>query len=131
MSLSLYQKNNFVHYNEDANEKQAFPSTYLLFDDVITKEPNILVKNIKLSFGENVILIKDDMFIRPGSLAEIREDLSKITNQGISSELSYIEIYEILNKHIMSLIDNSLQSASVDSEFTTKCIGRDSSFAMI
>ena len=100
--LCFLQMKEFIISSKIINIRENFAKTIIKHEDNNNNNSQFVEDKIYLRNS----LIKDDMFIRPGSLAEIREDISKITNQGMSSELSYIEIYEILNKHIMSLIDN-------------------------
>lgn len=59
--LVLYQKDNFRYYNEEQNLVKLSPQ-YTMLDKILRKPDNILVQNICIQFGKDIMTIADNTF---------------------------------------------------------------------
>lgn len=92
--LVLYQKDNFRHYNEEGNIVPV-PATYTMLGEEFRKPDNILVQNIALYLGKDIMTIADDTFelsVPGGETTKMKYDKNS-QNEAINTKTIYATWY--------------------------------------
>lgn len=92
--LVLYQKDNFRHYDEEGNIADV-PATYTMLGEEFRKPDNILVQNIALYLGKDIMTIADDTFelsVPGGESTKMKYDKNS-QNEAINTKTIYATWY--------------------------------------
>lgn len=92
--LVLYQKDNFRYYT-DEKEMDSVPATYTMLGEEFRKPDNILVQNIALYLGKDIMTIADDTFelsVPGGETVKMQYDKTSL-NEEINTKTIYATWY--------------------------------------